>query len=91
MTSGDWILYYVPFFYVSFIAWELLQLWRRRNGNTSAYTVSQMITRNAKAGKKVYKWIAILYPLFHIVVGVWLVFHFGGPCLAVGWFCEVDI
>lgn len=90
MTSGQWITYYVPFFYITFILWEFIQLARRRAGNKSAYTLSQYVTRKARASSK-WRWILFTYVVFHVLTGVWLLFHFELPCIMLGRLCDIHI
>lgn len=94
MTSGEYITWFVILFFPVFIAWEVIQLIRRRAGNKSAYTMSQFITRVAQGesvvvpkiikSKTFWAWFAVVFPLFLILVGVWLVFHWEGLCYTLG-------
>lgn len=91
MTSGAWITLYVPFFLVSFVAWELIQLARRRAGNESARTLSQYVIYRAEQGSKVFKILIVAFPLFLLLVSAWLFFHFEGLCINWRILCDLNI
>jgi hypothetical protein len=91
MTSGQYITWFVISFFPVFIAWELIQLARRRAGNKSAYTMSQYVIRQVKAGHRGWWWFVVLFPLFLALIGIWLSFHWWSWCYAFGWFCKIDI
>jgi uncharacterized membrane protein len=90
MTSGQYITWFLILsVLVVFPAWELIQLQRRRNGNKSALTMSQYIGKKIEAGSKPWTYFVIVFPIFIIVVAVWLLFHWEGLCLNLNLFCEI--
>lgn len=92
MTSGEWITYFLIFsVLVVFPAWEFVQLYRRRQGNKSALTMSQYVVRQAKAGSKFWKVFILAFPIFILLVATWLVFHWEGGCINFGIGCNIDI
>jgi len=92
MTSGQYIIWFLILsVLVVFPVWELIQLYRKRKGNKSALTASQYVIRNANAGSRGWKWFAILFPFFILIVALWLTWHWWSWCYAFGWFCSVDV
>lgn len=78
MNSGAWITLYIPVMLIIFVAWELIQLYRRHEGNESALTMSQYVRRKAQEGSRFFKIFIWAFPLFVTLVGVWLYFHWRG-------------
>lgn len=82
MNSGEWITLFlfggVSILLAAFIPWELIQLYRRRNGNASARTLSQYVIKRAKEGSKFWRVVIVAFPVFLMVVGLWLLFHWEG-------------
>lgn len=92
MNSGQYITYFLIFsVLVVFPAWELIQLYRRRNGNKSARTMSQYVILRAKEGSRFWKGFILGFPIFIILVMLWLIPHWEGLCINFGWFCDVDV
>ena len=90
MTSGQYITYFMYAVLIIFTIWELIQLYRRRKGNESAFTMSQYVERKAKKSKRWAYW-NLIFALLITVVGIWLIFHWLTLCYTFGLFCEVDI
>jgi hypothetical protein len=94
MTSGAWITLYLlgglGFLLTSFAAWEAIQLLRRRAGNKSALTLTQYTTRKAKNGSLKWRIFTIAFPVFLMLIGLWLIFHFEGLCREIELFCEIS-
>lgn len=76
---------------VVFPIWEFLQLYRRRKGNKSARTMSQYIGYRIKHGSRGWLIFSIAFPIFILLVMIWLLPHWGGLCAAFGWLCDLDI
>ena len=92
MTSGEWITYFlIAAVLVIFPLWQFIQLYRRRRGNKSAMTMSQFVVRRAKGGSSFWSWFIIIFPIFILLVSVWLIFHWEGLCINWGIFCDIDI
>lgn len=90
MTSGWWIFIYLIGGLIGFVIFEFVQLARRRGGNESALTFSQFVTRMAEKSRG-WAWFTLLFAVFVLLVGVWLIFHLEGLCTLFGKFCEIDI
>ncbi len=92
MTSGEYITYFLIISVLGiFPAWEFIQLYRRRQGNKSAYTMSQYVVRRAKAGSKFWKIFILAFPTLILVVSIWLYYHWLGFCYNFGILCNIDI
>lgn len=92
MTSGEYITYFLILSVLGiFPVWEFVQLYRRRQGNKSALTASQYVTRKALAGHKGWKWFCIIFPIFILLVALWLTWHWYSWCFAFGLGCKVDL
>lgn len=99
MTSGFWIFVSVPtFLFLIFLPWELIQLQRRRGGNKTALTKSQYATRIADGRVDASNWwrkfmrvYILAFPIFIALIGVWLLFHWQGPCIVFELWCDLSI
>ena len=92
MNSGEYITWFLILsVLVVFPAWEFIQLYRRRKGNRSARTMSQYVIHMAKNGHNGWKWFLIVFPVFIMLVSVWLIFHWEGLCLIWNVLCDVDV
>ena len=94
MTSGQWITLYMlgglAFLVITFIAWEFIQLYRRRKGNKSAKTLTQWVTSKADGGSEFWHWFTVVFPIVLVLIGVWLIFHFEGLCREWEFVCELS-
>ena len=92
MTSGAWITFVLLFsLFGVFLPWEFIQLYRRRRGNKSARTMSQWVIMRAKEGSKFWTIFLLVFPIFFLLVMIWLIFHWQGLCFNFGWLCSVDV
>lgn len=89
MTSGQYITWFIPVMLIIFTIWEFVQLARRRAGNKSAYTMSQYVVRQAKAGHEGWKWFVLAFPIFIAIVGLVLILHWQAPCIHWDILCEI--
>jgi hypothetical protein len=82
MTSGAWITLFlfggVALLFIIGTPWEFLQLYRHRKGNKSALTISQYVVRKAEGGSKFWRFMVVAFPIFLIIVGLILLFHWEG-------------
>lgn len=91
MNSGEWITFFLLFSLVAFVVWEFTQLYRRRQGNRSARTMSQYVIHRVRAGSSGWKWFVLLFPIFITLVGIWLLFHWEAPCFWFDVLCDLDV
>jgi hypothetical protein len=92
MTSGEYITYFLILSVLGiFPVWEFVQLYRRRQGNKSALTMSQYVVKRARAGSKFWKVFILAFPVFILLIAIWLVFHWSGPCINFGILCSIDV
>lgn len=89
MNSGQYITLFIPVMLGAFVVWELVQLYRKRGGNASALTMSQYVTRKAKAGSWFFRVFILAFPIFLLVLSVWLVLHWEGLCINFNWMCSI--
>lgn len=95
MNSGQWLTLYgiggFTLWAVVFIAWELINLKRKRDGNKSSLTLSQYTVREAKSGAMFWRAAILVIPIFFLCLGTWLLFHFEGLCINFNVMCGLDI
>lgn len=89
-TSGFYITWYlIGSVLLVFPAWELINLYRRREyGNDTSLTMSQFVTQMAREKSLFYRIFILAFPVFIILVGIWLIPHWQGLCIEWSIWCS---
>ena len=70
-----------------FIIWELIEAARP---GKETLTTSQRIIKMAKSGNLWARIYILALPVFLILIGVWLMFHFESLCINFNILCGID-
>jgi hypothetical protein len=92
MTASEWLfIFSVAPISIWLIIFIVMELYMAISKKPNSLTFSQRLVKLAKEGNPWAKAYILVFPLFLMLAGFWLFWHWGFFCIQFGVLCRVDV